>query len=159
MSQLFADYAAIIVFLHVLGAIVWVGGMIAIRLTVHPSLKSIDQPEIKLGKTLEIMGRLFNLVIPFILIILITAIIMIVAMGFKESSLFPVVITKETIWTVMMVNFIFMYLKRSKAQRLFNAGDLAAAKVQVALLPNILLPINLALGIVAIYLGVTLRGF
>lgn len=159
MSQLFADNAAIIVFLHVLGGVVWVGGMIAIRFTVHPSLQTIDQADIKLGKTLEIIGRLFNLVIPFILIILITAIIMVVAMNLKESDVYTVVILKEAIWTIMTVNFIYMYIKRRKAQQLFDAGDLPAAKAQVRLLPNILLPINLVLGIIAIYLGVTLRGF
>lgn len=159
MAQLFADYAAIIVFLHVIGAVIWVGGMIAIRVTVHPSLQSIDTPELKLGKTLEIVGRLFNLVIPFIVLILLTAIIMIVAMGFKESDLFSVVIAKEAIWTIMTANFIFMYVKRNKAQKLFSAGDLPAAKAQVALLPNVLLPINLVLGVVAVFLGVTLRGF
>jgi uncharacterized membrane protein len=65
MVNIFTEYSSIIVFLHVLSAVVWVGGMIAIRGAVHPSLQSIDDPKIKLGKTLQIVGRLFHLVIPF----------------------------------------------------------------------------------------------
>ncbi|MNO07698.1 hypothetical protein D3C81_2299920 [compost metagenome] len=59
----------------------------------------------------------------------------------------------------MTINFIYMYMRRAKAQKFFNAGDLPAAKAQVALLPNLLLPINIVLGLAAIYSGVVLRGF
>ncbi|MCF6172831.1 MAG: hypothetical protein L3J44_03500, partial [Campylobacteraceae bacterium] len=63
---LFTNYGHEIVFLHVLSAIIWVGGMIAIRLAVHPSMQTIEDPKIKLGKTLMLMGKFFNIVIPFI---------------------------------------------------------------------------------------------
>ena len=52
-----------------------------------------------------------------------------------------------------------LYLEQIKAQKLFNSGNLAAAKEQVKILPNILLPINIILGVIAIILGVTLRGY
>ena len=154
MKEIFNDYSTLIIFLHVISAVIWVGGMIAIRAAVHPSLQTINEPKIKLGKTLEIVGRLFNLVMPSILILLITAIIMIVALGLKNS----VVYTKEAIWTIMAINYAFMYYKRAKAQKLFNSGNLTEAKEQIKLLPNLLLPINIVLGVVAILLGVTLRG-
>lgn len=151
--EIFANHAHEIVFLHVLSAFIWVGGMIAIRFTVHPTMQSIEDPKIKLGKTLALMGMFFNLVIPFILLILLTAVTMVFAMG---SSLNMQI--KETIWVVMAANFLWMYLKRRKAQRLFNAGDLALAKATVALIPKLLLPLNIVLGIAALWLGVTLRG-
>jgi uncharacterized membrane protein len=155
MNTFFQNYSTIIVFLHVISAVIWVGGMIAIRLTVHPSLQSIENPKIKLGKTLEIVGRLFKLVIPFILILLLTAVTMELGLGLKSAT----VHIKEAIWTMMTLNFAFMYFKRSKAQKLFDSGNLPAAKEQVKLLPNLLLPINIVLGVIAIVLGVTLRGF
>ncbi len=151
--EIFANHAHEIVFLHVLSAFIWVGGMIAIRFTVHPTMQSIEDPKIKLGKTLALMGMFFNLVIPFILLILLTAVTMVFAMG---SSLNMQI--KETIWVVMAANFLWMYLKRRKAQRLFDAGDLALAKATVALIPKLLLPLNIVLGIAALWLGVTLRG-
>ena len=159
MVSLFGEYAAILVFFHVLSAVIWVGGMIAIRAAVHPSLQTIDDPKLKLGKTIQIVGRLFNLVIPFIVILIITATLMAVGLGFKGTELYWLIHVKEVIWTVMTVNFIYMYIRRKQAQKYFDAGDLAAAKTKVAPLPNLLLPINIVLGIAAIFAGVTLRGF
>jgi uncharacterized membrane protein len=158
MVNFFGEYAAVLVFFHVLSAVIWVGGMIAIRVAVHPSLQSINDPKLKLGKTLEITGRLFNLVIPFILILIITATLMAVGLGFKGTDLYWLVHVKEVIWTVMTLNFIYMYIRRRAAQKLFDAGDLATAKAKVTLLPNILLPINIILGMGAIFSGVILRG-
>ena len=155
MKELFENYAAIIIFLHIISAVIWVGGMIAIRLAVHPSLQTIDDPKIKLGKTLQIVGKLFYIVLPFIFISLTTALIMILGAGFSGW----IVHVKEGIWTLMTINFIFMFIKRAKAQRLFNSEDLASAKNCVALLPTILLPINIGLGLIAIFCGVLLRGF
>ena len=95
MSTFFADYGHIMVFLHVLSAFVWVGGMIAIRLASHPVIQkggvtdeqalksdvmvSMLEPKQRLGITLQIMGRLFNLVMPFIIILFATGLMMAIA--------------------------------------------------------------------------------
>ena len=152
--QLFTNYSHEIVFLHVLSAIIWIGGMIAIRLAVHPTMQSIDDPKIKLGKTLMLMGKFFNIVMPFIVMLLLTAIVLIFAVG--KSSTMQI---KEFIWVVMAANFTWMYLKRAKAQRLFNQGSFPDAKATVALIPKVMLPLNILLGLVALWLGITLRGF
>jgi len=73
-------------------------------------------------------------------------------------AIYQYVHVKEVIWTVMAANFSWMYLKRRKAQKLFDKGELPAAKAAVAIIPRILLPINIVLGIAAIWLGITLRG-
>ncbi|WP_456391481.1 hypothetical protein [Nitratifractor sp.] len=158
MSTLYANYAHIIVFLHVLGAFVWVGGMIAIRVAVHPVMQSIDDPKIKLGKTLEITGRLFALVAPFIVLILATGLIMAIALEGHHGAMKGIFIAKEMIWTLMAINYLYMVFKRSRAWKLFQAGDLSGAKARVANIPNLLLPINIALGLVALWLGISLRG-
>jgi len=159
MKELFTEYVVLIVFLHVLSAIIWIGGMIAIRVAVHPSMQSIEDGKIKLGKTLMLMGKLFNLVLPFIIILLLTAIVMLVGIGFKGTDLASITYIKEGIWIVMTLNFTYMYIARAKAQKLFDAGSLAEAKAKVSKIPNLLLPINIVLGLVAVYLGVMLRGF
>lgn len=155
MQEIFKNYGTIIIFLHILSAVIWVGGMIAIRFAVHPSLQSIDEPKIKLGKTLQIVGRLFNIVMPFIVISAFCGILIIKGAGYSGA----IVHLKEAIWTVMTLNFAYMYIKRSKAQKLYNVGDMAQAKEMVRLLPTVLLPINIVLGLMAIFAGVTLRGF
>ncbi|XOB62619.1 hypothetical protein ACMC56_02150 [Campylobacterota bacterium DY0563] len=159
METLFNNFSSIIVFLHVLSAVIWVGGMIAIRLAVHYSMQEIDDPKIKLGRTLESLRRFFNMVIPSIILLLLTAIIMIIALGFKGTPLYNLVIAKEAIWTVMTVVFIIIFIKRKQAQKAFDEGQLPVAKAKLTPIANYLIPINIVLGLIAIYLGITLRGF
>jgi uncharacterized membrane protein len=147
-----------VVFLHVLSAFVWVGGMIAIRVAVHPVLQSIEDPKVKLGKTLEITGRLFHLVTPFILTLLATGLMMAIASDGHHGTLKSLFLSKEIIWTVMTLNFSYMYLRRRAAWRLFEAGKLPEAKAKVKHIPNVLLPINIVLGVAALFIGVSLRG-
>ncbi len=66
---------------------------------------------------------------------------------------------KEGIWTIMTVNFIAMVVKRRKAQKLFDGGALTEAKEMLSILPQLMLPINIFLGLIALWLGVSLRGF
>ena len=84
---------------------------------------------------------------------------MAIGLGLKGTDLYWLVHAKEGIWTIMTVNFIYMYIKRNRAQKLFDSGDLAQAKMSVSNIPNLLLPINIVLGVIAIFAGVTLRGF
>lgn len=172
MVEFFGSFGHEIVFLHVLSAFVWVGGMIAIRLAVHPNLQLIEDPKVRLGRTLAITGRFFNIVIPFIVLLLLTAILMAVGLGFRAAAVdasgniisetafatYQLIHVKEGIWLIMAMNFTWMYLKRAKAQKLYDAGDLPSAKERVAIIPKLLLPINILLGIAALWLGITLRG-
>ena len=158
MTALFENFSSLIVFLHVVSAVIWVGGMIAIRFAVHYSMQEIDDPKIKLGRTLESLRRFFNMVIPSIIVLLLTAIIMIIALGFKGSELYPIVIVKEILWTIMTIVFIMVYLKRNKAQKAFDESILPKAKENLLPIAK-LIPLNIILGLIAIFLGVTLRGF
>lgn len=159
MTDLFNNFSSIIVFLHVVSAVIWVGGMIAIRFAIHPSMQAIAEPRIKLERTLDNLKRFFNMVIPVIVILLITAIIMIIALGFKGTSLYPLVIAKEVIWTIMSIVFITIYIKRNKAQKALEGGDFLSAKNLLVPIAKIYIPLNIVLGVIAIFLGVSLRGF
>lgn len=154
MQAFYEHYKTIIIFLHILSAVVWVGGMIAIKFTVHPIIQTIDDSKIRLGKNLQIVSRLFNLVMPFVALSVICAIIIIKGAGYTGGYIH----LKEAIWTLMALNYAYMYAQRIKAQKLFNRGDLVKAKEMMRLLPTVLLPINIILGLLAIFLGVMLRG-
>ena len=174
MTEFFANYGHLIVFLHVLSAFIWVGGMIAIRVAVHPVIgrggvtasqmlqndvmSSMLVPKQRLGITLQVTGRLFNLVLPFIIILFATGLIMAIATGGHHGDLKSLFLSKEILWTVMAVNYTYMYIKRAKAWRFFSKGEVALAKAQLSLIPNLLLPLNIILGIAALWLGVSLRG-
>ncbi|HEY9189584.1 MAG TPA: hypothetical protein VIM88_01830 [Sulfurovum sp.] len=174
MTEFFGNYGHLIVFLHVLSAFIWVGGMIAIRIAVHPVIgrggvtaaqmlqndvmDSMLVPKQRLGITLQVTGRLFNLVMPFIILLFATGLIMAIATGGHHGDLKSLFLSKEILWTVMAVNYIYMYIKRAKAWKLFSKGEVAQAKAQLSLIPNLLLPLNIILGIAALWLGVSLRG-
>jgi len=153
------SFLSLVVFLHVISAVLWVGGMIAIRFAVHYSIQNIAEPKIKIERTLENLKRFFNMVIPAIIILLVTAVIMILTLGFKGTPLYSFVIVKEVIWTIMTIVFITIYIKRNKAQKAFEEGDFLGAKNNLAPIAKYYIPLNIILGIIAIYLGVTLRGF
>ncbi len=174
MAELFSNYGHLIVFLHVLSAFIWVGGMIVIRLAVHPVIQqggvtaaqmlqndvmdSMLKPQQRLGITLQITGKLFNIVMPVIMILFVTGLIMALATGGHQGELKSLFLSKEIIWTMMALNYAYMYSKRAKAWKLFMNGELALAKAQMRFIPNLLLPLNIVLGIIALWLGVSLRG-
>ncbi len=159
MKELFLSIPSIIIFLHVISAVLWVGGMIAIRFAIHYSMQNIEEPKIKLARTLENLKRFFNLVIPAILILLLTAIMMILGLELKATPLYKFAIIKEIIWTIMTLVFIYIYIKRNKAQKYFDKGELPLAKAALEPIAKIFIPTNIVLGLIAIFLGVTLRGF
>jgi len=159
MVNFFHNYSTIIVFLHILSAIIWVGGMIAIRFAVHYAIQDIDEPKIKIGKTLDFLKRFFNIVIPAIIIIAMTAGIMAIGLGFKDTPLYPIVHLKDFIWVIMTIIFIIVYKKREKAELFFNENNFKEAKQTLQPIAKYLIPLNIVLGIFALYLGVTLRGF
>jgi uncharacterized membrane protein len=158
IEGVYQNYAAIIVFLHVLSAVIWVGGMIAIRFAVHYSIQRIEDPKIKLGRTLEFLDSFFKIVRPMIGILIVTAVILILAVNFKETPLNPIVHTKEGIWLIMTMVFVVIVLRRNKAQQYFDNGELPKAKEMLLPIAKWMIPLNIALGILAIFLGVTLRG-
>ena len=174
MGEFFANIGQLIVFLHVLSAIIWVGGMIAMRVAVHPviarggvtdaqmllshKIADILEPKQRLGITMQTVGRLFNLVMPFIVILFATGLIMAVAMGGHHGAVKELFITKEILWTIMAVNYGYMYYKRATAWKMFNQGKVKEAKARMKWMANVLLPTNIVLGVVALWIGVALRG-
>lgn len=171
LVQLFAEYKTIIVFLHVISAVVWVGGMIAMRFAAHNSFIAIESPLHRLERIAHALKRLFAIVSPFVIILIVTAVIMAVGLGFRAAAvdangnvideyamhIYNLVHVKEGIWLLMAVNLVAMVLRRNKAQKLLDAGDSAGAKKALELIGKYMVPLNIILGIVAIFLGVTLR--
>ena len=157
--SIFNDFAGIIIFFHVISALIWVGGMIAIRFAVHISMQSVEEPQVKLKIILDYLKRFFNMVRPLIGLLLVTAVFMTIGFGFKGTDLSPIAHAKEGIWTIMTIVFIIIYLKRNTAQKFFDQGDFKSAKDTLSIIAIYLIPLNILLGTVAIYLGITLRGF
>ena len=60
MQDIFLEYKTIIVFLHVISAVVWVGGMIAMRFAAHPSFMEIESPLKRLEHISKALKKLFE---------------------------------------------------------------------------------------------------
>ena len=149
----------LIVFLHVISAVIWVGGMIAIRFAVHYATPKIKEPKVKLEITLEILRRFFKIVSVFIMLLILTAVAMSLEFGLNKSELSSISHSKEAIYMIMTIIFIYIVKKRNQAQQFFNDGNMLECKKQLLPIAGYLIPINITLSVVAIYIGIVLRGF
>ncbi len=156
MAEFFAEFKTYIVFLHVISAVVWVGGMIAIRFAAHQSFMQIESPAHRLERIAHTLKRLFTIVVPFVIILLITAIIMIKGYSLSQSEFSIMSHAKEGIWAVMTINLFVMIQRRNRAVKLLNEGDMVGAKFSLELIGKYMVPVNIIFGIVAIFLGTTL---
>ncbi|PHS59063.1 MAG: hypothetical protein COB17_00565 [Sulfurimonas sp.] len=156
MQAIFLEYKTLIVFLHVISAVVWVGGMIAMRYAANPSFMNIQSPLKRLEHISKALKKLFTIVLPFVIILIITAVFMIKGYSLSQTEFKPLVHVKEAIWTIMFINLIFMIIRRNKADKLLNKGDTVGAKNQLSLIGKYMVPVNIILGTIAIFLGSTL---
>ena len=161
MELFISEYGRLIIFFHVISAVIWVGGMIAIRLAVHPSLQKITDLKIRIPRTLEVMKRLFMFMIPVVFLLLLTALLLVVGFDFKHNdpALHSVALAKEAIWTIMTANLIMMIIRRKKAEKAFYLQQNDVMLKHMTLISKYMLPVNILLGVIAIYLGIVLRGF
>jgi len=170
MVEFFWANTELLVYLHVISAVVWVGGMIAMRFAAHYSFQVLE-PADRLARTAQALGNLFKIVAPFIVLLIVTAVLMAVGWGFRAAAVdaggnvidetayyfYNLVHIKEAIWMVMAVNYGYMVWRLLKAKKHLAAADLPAAKAMLGMIGKYLVPLNIVLGLVAIYLGVVLR--
>ena len=153
MQEIFFEYKIIIVFLHAISAVVWVGGMIAMRYAAHPSFVEIESPQKRLERIADALKRLFCIVAPFVLILLVTAVFMIKGYSISDTEYKFFGYAKEGIWTIMFLNLGYMIRRRNNAQKALSNGDFVLAKNQLELIGKYMVPVNIVLGVIAIFLG------
>jgi uncharacterized membrane protein len=171
LIETFAHHRMLIVFLHIISAVIWVGGMIVVRFAVHQSLAHIEDPKLRLERSAHMLKRLFSIVWPVALILITTAVLMAVGLGFRSAamdasgnvindyamSLYKTIHIKEAIWLVMSLNLGAMMFRRRKAEMALREGNIAVAKEMLGLISKYMVPINIVLGVIAIFIGVVLR--
>jgi len=153
MQDIFLEYKTFIVFLHVISAVVWVGGMIAMRYAAHYSFLEIESPQKRLERIAHALKRLFYIVLPFVITLIVTAVFMIKGYSLSQSDFSALSHAKEGIWSIMFINLIVMILRRNRGERMLNEGNMAGAKGQIELIGKFMVPLNIVLGITAIFLG------
>lgn len=156
MHELFAEYKTYILFLHVLSAVVWVGGMIAMRYAAHPAFMCLESSTERLSRITYALKRLFIIVFPFTIILVFTAVVMLIGYDLKSTEYAQMGHIKEAIWVIMFLNYLIMIKRRNKAAKLLRNGDTAGAKFSMGIVAKFMIPVNIILGIIAIFLGTTL---
>lgn len=171
LVQTFADYRTTIIFLHIISAVLWVGGMVTMRYAAHASCSMIEDPKMRMQRAAHALGRLFNIAWPAATVLIITAVLMAVGLGFREAavdangnvidayamSLYQTVHIKEAIWIVMVINLGAMMYRRSQAVKALAEDNLVRAKEMLTPIAQYMVPVNIALGVIAIFMGVVLR--
>ena len=157
MSETLFAYRLEIIFIHVISAVVWVGGMISIRFAAHPAFMDITSPQDRLEKIAKTLKRLFTLVVPFVLLLALTGAFLTIAYEIKHTSFHYLTHMKEGIWTVMFINLTMMIIRRNKAEKALKNGEFADAGRYLGLIGKYMVPVNIALGVSAIAIGVLLR--
>ncbi len=156
IADFFFEYKPFIIFAHIISAVIWVGGMIAMRYAAHPSFMQIVSPADRLEKISHALKRLFIMVIPFVLILALTGAIATIGNGIKYTDFHYLTHLKEGIWGVMFVNLIIMILRRKRADKAMLEGDFNKATKMLGLIGRYMVPINIILGVTAIFLGATI---
>jgi len=139
---------SIALWLHVLGVVVWVGGMFFAHVALRPSVQALEPP-VRLPLLAATLRRFFAWVAVAVLAILVTGVWMIVRMGgFAAAG--PSVHAMSAVGSVMaaiygyIVMVPFRAMRTAVAARTWPAAGAAMARIRT------LVALNLVLGVVAI---------
>lgn len=137
---------SIALFLHVMAAVIWVGGMFFAYVAVRPAAIEVLQPPQRLQLWLGIFRRFFPWVWAAVVLLLATGFFM---MG-KMGAIPAFVHIMALIGVAMSVIFVYLYfvpfgrLRRAVAGEDWKAGGAALNQIRI------LIAINLTLGLVNI---------
>jgi uncharacterized membrane protein len=137
--------------LHLLGTIVWVGGMFFAHMALRPAAQELLEPPQRLPLLKRVLDRFFQWVWAAILLILTSGYWIFFATHGGKTLLYVHIMSG--IGLVMTGLFAFLYFgPYRKMGRALAAGDLPAAGAAMALIRRII-GINLVLGLIEAVLG------
>lgn len=134
--------------LHVLGVVVWVGGMFFAYMALRPVAASMLEPPQRLTLWSGVFGKFFPWVWVSVALILLTGLHMLVKVGGMAAPHYAM--TMLVLGGVMMLIFAHVFfapykkLKRAVGEQNWKAGGAALAQIRM------LIGINLSLGLLTI---------
>ena len=142
---------ALLLLLHILSAVIWVGGMFFAHQMVRPSVGALD-PSVRLPLWRRIFGRFFTWVWGAVALLLGSGLGM-QALGVSGLH----VQIMEGLGVVMMLAFGHLYFAPWKRfRRAVDGADFGAAAAQLNQIRRIV-EFNLALGLIVVAVGATGR--
>jgi len=140
-----------LLFLHILSAVVWVGGMFFAHQMVRPSVGTLDAP-VRLALWRRIFERFFAWVWAAIVLLLLSG------SGMEVLGVRGLHVTiMEALGVIMTLAFAHLFFAPWKRfRRAVDAGDFAGAAKQLNQIRRIV-EFNLAFGLIVVVVGATGR--
>jgi len=138
-----------LLFVHVLGVVVWVGGMFVLHFAVRPSAARLKEPSARLTFLSSALGRFMSWAALAIVVVLASGVAMIlIGGGFRNAHLsVHLMLAVGLVMMALYLHIRFAPFKRMRAAVM--AGDWGAAGANVEIVRKMVL-INLSLGILTI---------
>jgi uncharacterized membrane protein len=138
-----------LLFAHVLGVVVWVGGMFVLHFAVRPSAARLQEPSVRLTFLSSVLGRFMSWAALSIAVLLATGLAMIfIGGGFKNAHLsVHLMLAVGLVMMLLYLHIRFAPFKRMRAAVM--ASDWAAAAAQLDSVRK-MVAINLVLGFLTI---------
>jgi len=138
--------------LHLLGVVVWVGGMFFAYMALRPVAATVLEPPQRLSLWAGVFGKFFPWVWLSIALILGSGLYLLMALGGASAPLY--VLAMLVLGVVMMLIFAHVFfaafkkLKRAVAEQAWPAGGAALAQIRM------LIGINLSIGLITIVVAI-----
>lgn len=138
-----------LLFAHVLGIVVWVGGMFILHVAVRPSAARLQEPSIRLTLLSSVLGRFMSWAALSIIVVLASGVAMIlVGGGFRNAHLsVHLMLAVGLVMMALYLHIRFAPFKRMRAAVV--AGDWTAAAANLDMVRK-MVSINLVLGFITI---------
>lgn len=161
LINIFENYKNIIIFLHILSASILIGSMFVMIFIVRPAGASVKDVRSKCAHCLRILKRYIIFLIPVMLIIFSASVFMNFGMGFEfgDPAALIIVHIKETIWMFIAFNFAYAFKKYLNAKKAFEEEDFLAVQENIILITKYLIPLNLMVSLIAVYLGILISSY
>ena len=138
-----------LLFAHVAGIVVWVGGMFVMHFAVRPSAARLHDPSVRLPFLASALGRFMSWVALAVVVVLVSGVAMIlIGGGFRNAHLsVHLMLALGLVMMALYLHIRFAPFKRMRAAAI--AGDWAAAGANLDVVRKMVL-LNLVLGFITI---------
>ncbi|MEX0753403.1 MAG: hypothetical protein WD073_10840 [Xanthobacteraceae bacterium] len=147
---------ALVIALHVIGAVIWVGGMFAIYVCLRPALGTLEPPQ-RLRLLRATLQKFFSWVWASILLILGSGYWMVFATFGGFSGIGMSIYWMQLFgWTMVALFFWLFHWPWLAFKRAVEAEDWASAGASLDLIRQVI-AVNMPLGLLVIAIGVSAR--
>lgn len=138
-----------LLFAHVLGVVVWVGGMFVLHFAVRPSAARLQEPSVRLTFLSSALGRFMSWAALAIVVVLASGLAMIlIGGGFRNAHLsVHLMLAVGLAMLALYLHIRFAPFKRMRAAVITGDWTVAAANLDMV---RKMVVLNLSLGIVTI---------